>query len=306
MIPAKRYILSILGALLLSGIVCAQEHVTGIVLNADSLPMAGVSVAVEGTTLSTITDEDGHFELLTDKTAVLVISYVGYGQMVITAADLSNTPATLLVLKPEPLSSRKKDRRTLVDYSSTSHRWAVWGAGGMSSPLEAFTTPGKFGSYSYAGGGIGTGYRLRHRHLLLTTGLEALSINYKMEQTYSQIGASGDGSIGFDMRHVVLLVPVMMGMEYPWWYWQAGAKLGFMDYCYAFNHHQDIRNQQTNFGFLCSPAVEAGVNINCTETLNCKIGLSAESLMNFPQKSSDTGWWLQFLFALKCTLSIGH
>lgn len=58
--------------------VAQQMKVTGVVINEDDgEPVIGASVVVKGTTIGTITDLDGKFELEVQKEAKLIISYVG-------------------------------------------------------------------------------------------------------------------------------------------------------------------------------------------------------------------------------------
>ena len=58
--------------------VTQQMKVTGVVINEDDgEPVIGASIVVKGTTIGTITDLDGKFELETQKDAKLIISYVG-------------------------------------------------------------------------------------------------------------------------------------------------------------------------------------------------------------------------------------
>ena len=58
--------------------VAQQMKVTGVVINEDDgEPVIGASIVVKGTTIGTITDLDGKFELETQKDAKLIISYVG-------------------------------------------------------------------------------------------------------------------------------------------------------------------------------------------------------------------------------------
>ena len=58
--------------------VAQQMEVTGVVINEDDgEPVIGASIVVKGTTIGTITDLDGKFELETQKDAKLIISYVG-------------------------------------------------------------------------------------------------------------------------------------------------------------------------------------------------------------------------------------
>jgi TonB-linked SusC/RagA family outer membrane protein len=73
-----------------------QISVKGIVKDAAGEPIIGASILVFGTNSGTITDYDGKFELMADKAAKLVISYIGYktqevtvstGQLIITLAE---------------------------------------------------------------------------------------------------------------------------------------------------------------------------------------------------------------------------
>ena len=66
----------------------ADIHVTGKVIDADnSEPMIGVSVLVKGSTVGTITDFDGNFELTVPDKATLQLSYMGYKTVEIRAVD---------------------------------------------------------------------------------------------------------------------------------------------------------------------------------------------------------------------------
>lgn len=58
--------------------VAQQMKVTGVVINEDDgEPVIGASIVVKGTTIGTITDLDGKFELEVEHNAKLIISYVG-------------------------------------------------------------------------------------------------------------------------------------------------------------------------------------------------------------------------------------
>jgi hypothetical protein len=53
--------------------------VTGVVTDEKGLPLAGVTVAVKGTTQGVVTDINGKFTLLVkDPNASLVFSFIGY------------------------------------------------------------------------------------------------------------------------------------------------------------------------------------------------------------------------------------
>ena len=60
------------------GVASAQDSkVTGKVIDENGEPVIGASIVVKGTTVGTITDIDGNFELEVDKDTKLIISYVG-------------------------------------------------------------------------------------------------------------------------------------------------------------------------------------------------------------------------------------
>lgn len=66
-------------SLLASVALFAQTKVTGIVLDEMGDPAIGASITVEGTTLGTVSDFDGYFELIVpDGTKTIKVSYVGY------------------------------------------------------------------------------------------------------------------------------------------------------------------------------------------------------------------------------------
>ena len=54
-----------------------QKVVHGVVEDLEGNPMPGVSVTVEGTTIGTITDVDGKYEITTQDGKKLVFSFVG-------------------------------------------------------------------------------------------------------------------------------------------------------------------------------------------------------------------------------------
>ena len=69
----------------------ADIHVKGKVIDADnSEPMIGVSVLVLGSTIGTVTDLDGNFELSVPDKSTLQLSYMGYKTIEIRAVDNMN------------------------------------------------------------------------------------------------------------------------------------------------------------------------------------------------------------------------
>jgi len=55
-----------------------QQSVTGTVKNANGNPLAGATITVKGTSISTQADADGHFKINAGGNAVLVVRYIGF------------------------------------------------------------------------------------------------------------------------------------------------------------------------------------------------------------------------------------
>ncbi|MDR1680218.1 MAG: SusC/RagA family TonB-linked outer membrane protein, partial [Prevotellaceae bacterium] len=74
--------------------------VKGTVVDKNGTPLIGVSIVVEGTTLSTATDTEGNFTLTTDRGTMLSVSYVGYhGQRI----QVTNTALLQIVLDEDTI-----------------------------------------------------------------------------------------------------------------------------------------------------------------------------------------------------------
>ena len=71
--------------------VFADINVKGTVIDADgSEPMIGVSILVKGSTVGTVTDFDGNFELTVPDKATLQLSYIGYKTIEVRAVEKMN------------------------------------------------------------------------------------------------------------------------------------------------------------------------------------------------------------------------
>lgn len=78
----------LLVSMLLCTVAFAQRTVSGKVVGADNLPIAGATVAVKGTNTATSTSADGSFSIAVPADrSVLVISYIGYDVQEIAASD---------------------------------------------------------------------------------------------------------------------------------------------------------------------------------------------------------------------------
>lgn len=83
-----------------SMLVSAQTKVVGKVTDEKSgNPVIGASVSVKGTTIGTVTDIDGQYEIMANNGDVLVISYVGMNDYEYT---VGSGASTLINLQENP------------------------------------------------------------------------------------------------------------------------------------------------------------------------------------------------------------
>ena len=255
---------AVLFAFCMSMSLAAQQRITGLVMSSDKSPIVGASVTVYGTTLSTLTDEEGRFEISAAPDATIVVAYKGYTTRYVAVASLRKGEEMRVVLT-EGIS-----RPVVVTRDPRPHRFAVWGAAGALCPEEAFNHPNHSGNYVSVAGEVGVGYQLYHNHFLFTTGLELLLINYKSAIDFTMMTSH------YQTTQYRLQVPLLFGMEYPWWYWQGGAKVGFF-------YHNDLKVEDEKFRFtggtfMLTPSLEIGTSILSDHTgVNCKLGVFAES-----------------------------
>ena len=73
----------------------AQQVVTGIVTDADGVPLPGATVVVQGTTNGTSTDFDGNYSITASQGDVLAVSFVGYGAVSVEVGSSSTINVTL-------------------------------------------------------------------------------------------------------------------------------------------------------------------------------------------------------------------
>ena len=68
---------------------CISQNIKGKIFDIDKKPLSGVNIYYEGTTISTISDENGNFSLNFDAKAntVLVVSFIGYKTQYFTNFD---------------------------------------------------------------------------------------------------------------------------------------------------------------------------------------------------------------------------
>ena len=73
-----------------------QSHsVSGLVKDADGVPIIGANISIPGTTIGTITDVDGKFTLSVPRGSVLRFSYIGYNNQDIKITNQATVNVTL-------------------------------------------------------------------------------------------------------------------------------------------------------------------------------------------------------------------
>jgi hypothetical protein len=73
-----------------------QKTISGRVIDQEGLPLPGVSVVVQGTTIGVITDIDGNYTLqVPDDARVLVFSFVGMRRQAVNIGNLSTINVTM-------------------------------------------------------------------------------------------------------------------------------------------------------------------------------------------------------------------
>nr|WP_321406832.1 SusC/RagA family TonB-linked outer membrane protein [uncultured Carboxylicivirga sp.] len=77
----------ILGFVLTSSTLFAQNRVEGVIYDETNTPLPGAAIMIKGTSEGTITDMDGKFSIDANSSDVLVVSFIGYKNYEITVAS---------------------------------------------------------------------------------------------------------------------------------------------------------------------------------------------------------------------------
>jgi outer membrane lipoprotein-sorting protein len=82
-------LLLLVPALCLSTLAFAQSGATvsGKVTDADNMPLAQVSVSVQGGNTGVVTDVNGNFTITANRNDILIFSYVGYADQTVRVVD---------------------------------------------------------------------------------------------------------------------------------------------------------------------------------------------------------------------------
>ena len=109
----RKIVLSIFATLLFCvGAVAQGQRITGTVSDSDGLPVLGATVSVVGTTVATITDFNGAYEIRAAKDATLEFSYVGMATQLVA---VSGRTTISVVMEPD---AHQMEELVVVGYGS--------------------------------------------------------------------------------------------------------------------------------------------------------------------------------------------
>ena len=203
----------------------------------------------------------------------------------------------------EKVAEVKRHNQRVAAYQTRDieHRLGVWGQVGYSAIFpSAFNgfTPNAVG---FVGGGGGLGYQLRYKKFLMTTGLELQTYNSLtnlavptqsfgvQEYESMQYQYNFDKMTDFWQTNY-LQIPILMGMELPTWYWQAGVKVGINAFATSFVNSSfttsikdselidDLVNMPTHILGTSTGAMDkpAPIKLNPNVALAAEVGISLD------------------------------
>ncbi|MGB0393068.1 MAG: carboxypeptidase-like regulatory domain-containing protein, partial [Flavobacteriaceae bacterium] len=112
---------------LFSGLIFAQQTISGSVTDESGLPLPGATVAVEGTSTGTTTDFDGNYSIEASDGQILVISYVGYSTVSVAVASGADYSVSL---KPDQLLEEVVVTALGIEKNSKALGYSVTQVGG--------------------------------------------------------------------------------------------------------------------------------------------------------------------------------
>ncbi|WP_162850161.1 TonB-dependent receptor [Sphingobacterium yanglingense] len=77
-------------------VIDAQNRISGVITNAEGLPLAGATVAIKGSSQGTMTDAKGTFSIQANAGAILIIRYIGYLEQEVAVRNQNNLRITLV------------------------------------------------------------------------------------------------------------------------------------------------------------------------------------------------------------------
>ena len=73
--------------LLTTQVALAQRTISGVVSDNDGIPLPGATIVIQGTSTGVTTDFDGNFTISADNGDVLIVSFVGYENSLVTVGS---------------------------------------------------------------------------------------------------------------------------------------------------------------------------------------------------------------------------
>jgi hypothetical protein len=154
-------LITLLAAFFFSGIMLAQNSVTGVVIDADlGTGLPGASVVVQGSSVGVSTDFNGQFTINAKEGSTLIISYLGYETNEVQVSDALSLGTIALVPGADVLSGvtvfgtidLAKDRETPVASSTLTGSEIVERVGNLELPQLLNSTPGVYSTMQGAFG----------------------------------------------------------------------------------------------------------------------------------------------------------
>ncbi len=117
----KTRLISLFLVLQMTTCIFAQTRVTGKLINTKQQPLGYVSIGIVGTSVGTVSDEQGHFELYLSSEGNVVFSLIGYRSLILSSAALKTRPTEQpIVLEEQPfqlpeirISNREQVTKTI-------------------------------------------------------------------------------------------------------------------------------------------------------------------------------------------------
>ena len=149
--------------LLTAQVALAQRTISGVVSDSDGIPLPGATVVIQGTSTGVTTDFDGNFSISADNGDVLVVSFVGYENSLVTVGSGSTynfslqsdneleevvvTALGLEVKKDEDVSSATLIKSEVIQRSGESG--LIQGLAGKTSGVIVTSNTGDPGAGGY-------------------------------------------------------------------------------------------------------------------------------------------------------------
>ena len=113
---SHRFLLLILATVLTSMQAFGQKTISGVISDADAVPLPGVNVVIQGTNTGVVTDFDGNFALEANDGDVLTISFIGFTTQEVVVGAESNLSISLSE------DYAKLDEVIITGYGSTAKK----------------------------------------------------------------------------------------------------------------------------------------------------------------------------------------